>query len=103
VTENLESLFHARMLEVYDQAKNECSYNATRFRQLVNAVGGLAAAKTLLNGSRHSEGLTRLWEAGRLDISMEATVLQEPWCRLFSPEELAVARKRLEALGYRVK
>ena len=31
---------------------------------------------------------------------MEATVLREPWRRLFSAEELAVARKRLEDLDY---
>jgi predicted HNH restriction endonuclease len=36
---------------------------------------------------------------GRLDISLEAVVLQEPWNTLFTPEELAVAQKRLQKYG----
>jgi hypothetical protein len=42
-----------------------------------------------------------LWEEQRLDISMEATVLKEPWKHLFSEEELSTARKKLVALGYK--
>ncbi len=36
----------------------------------------------------------------RLDISMEATVLQDPWRELFTEEELAVARQKLAELGH---
>jgi hypothetical protein len=102
VTKELESRFHQKMIEVYELAKKECNYPANRFLQMVGELGGLAAAKQLLASSRHPEGLTRLWEAGRLDISMEALVLGEPWCSLFSPVELAIARKRLASLGYPV-
>lgn len=97
----LENAFHDEMIRVYERAKKECHYTATRFMQMVIDHGGLAAAKMLLASPRISEGLTRLWQEKRLDISMEATVIREPWCRLFSPEELAVARKRLEDLGYK--
>lgn len=97
----LENAFHDEMIGVYERARKECRYTATRFMQMVTDQGGLAAAKMLLASPRISEGLTRLWQEKRLDISMEATVLREPWCRLFLPEELAVARKRLEELGYK--
>jgi len=97
---DLELAFHERMRQIYDQAKSECGYTATRFLQLVNAEGGLQAAKKLLRAKEYSEGLTRLWEEKRLDISMEATIIQEPWCNLFTDEELATARKRLHELGY---
>lgn len=97
---DLELKFHQRMLQVYDQAKDECGYKANRFLQLVNAEGGLIAAKRLLASKIYSEGLTRLWEEKRLDISMEATVLQEPWCQLFEPEELARAKKSLSDHKY---
>jgi hypothetical protein len=96
----LETAFHGKMLEVYDRAKLECRYTATRFRQMVNENGGLQAAKMLLASKHHPEGLTRLWEEGRLDISMEALILRHPWSELFSEEELSVARKRLKDLGY---
>ena len=39
------------------------------------------------NHGGYSEGLTRLWEEKRLNISMEATVLQEPWQALFTEDE----------------
>jgi hypothetical protein len=97
---DLELAFHERMLQIYEQANTECGYTATRFLQMVSGHGGLFAAKRLLSTEVHSDGLTRLWEERRLDISMEATVLQEPWCQLFTEQELAMARKRLKALGY---
>ena len=97
--QKLELAFHERMCQIHDQAK-ECGYHATRFIQMVNAEGGLQTAQKLLSAKGYSEGLTRLWEEKRLDISMEATVLQEPWCELFTDEELATARKKLKELGY---
>ena len=97
---DLELAFHERMCQIYDQAKNECGYTASRFLQMVNSEGGLIAAKKLLSSGGYSEGLTRLWEEKRLDISMEATVIQEPWIQLFTDDELSIAHKKLEELGY---
>ncbi|MBI4191528.1 MAG: hypothetical protein HY525_13445 [Betaproteobacteria bacterium] len=101
MSKDLETAFHQEMLNVYHRAKKECRYNAIRFLEMVTDHGGLAAAKLLLASKHHPEGLTRLWEEGRLDISMEALLLKEPWCSLFSEEELRVARKRLDDLGYK--
>ena len=100
---DLELKFDERMRQIYEQAKKECGYSANRFLQMVNADGGLVAAKKLLISKGYSEGLTRLWEEKRLDISMEATVLQEPWCRLFTEAELAGATRKLKELGYEIK
>ncbi len=98
--ELLERAFHQRMLQVYEAA-SALGYRPTRFLQLVESVGGLAAARQLLAQPGHPEGLTRLWELGRLDISMEAAIVEESrWHPLFSEAEIAVARRRLEALGY---
>ncbi len=97
---DIEVAFHREMLNIYEQAKKECSYVATRFLQMVGRLGGLGAAKQLLASEGYSEGLTRLWEEGRLDISMEALVLRDPWRKLFTVEELAVAQRRLNELGY---
>lgn len=99
----LQDTFTQKMVEIYERAKTECDYTATRFYQMVNENGGRATAKKLLASTRYSEGLTRLWELKRLDISMEATILQESWCNLFESEELAVARRRLQELEYIVE
>ena len=96
----LEITFDERMRQIYDQAKNECGYTATRFLQMVNADGGLNAARKLLATSAYSEGLTRLWEEKRLDISLEVTVLEQPWSELFTEQELSIARKKLHELGW---
>jgi hypothetical protein len=67
---------------------------------MVNQQGGLNTAKSLLASNQHPEGLTRLWQESRLDLSMEATVLKEPWNTLFSQSELENAQKRLNSLGH---
>ena len=100
---DIEVAFHREMLNIYEQAKTECNYVATRFLQMVGRLGGLAAAKQLLASEGYSEGLTRLWEERRLDISMEALILQDPWRKLFTVEELEIARLRLTKLGYTPK
>ncbi|TAE80721.1 MAG: hypothetical protein EAZ74_03085 [Alphaproteobacteria bacterium] len=97
----LEIAFHKAMLNIYQQAHTDCGYRAERFRQMVTRHGGLGAAQQLLRSAKYSEGFTTLWEAGRLDISMENLVLQEQWCNLFTQEELAVAKKRLLEHGYK--
>ena len=99
---DIETAFHEAMLGAYNTAKTECGYNATYFFQMVSEHGGLAAAKQLLSKPGFSDGLTTLWELGRLDISMEALVLKEPWFPLFNEEELNIARMRLKELGYPV-
>lgn len=88
------------MLQVYEKAKPECHYTASRFRNMLIDHDGLHAAEALLKSSGYAEGLTRLGEQKRLDISMEASALQDPWKVLFTAVELATARQKLKELGY---
>ncbi len=98
--EELERRFHEEMLNVYRRAKSECRYNAGYFLKMVNEHGGLKTAKILLDKDDVSEGFTALWERGRLDLTVEAVVLTDPWHTLFSDTQLETARKRLQDLGY---
>ena len=95
---DLENQFHQEMLRIYREA-TRFEYYPRYFLRMVNERGGLAAAKQLLAGEP-SSGFTRLWEEQRLDLSVEAVVLREPWSALFTDIELAEARRRLEELGY---
>lgn len=97
---SIEADFDRAMHGVYDNALSECGYRATRFLNLINQMGGFQAARQLLQSDTHPEGLTALWEFGRLELSMEALVLQEQWSALFSAEELKLAKRRLQKLGY---
>ena len=95
----LENQFHEEMVRIYHEA-TEFGYYPTYFLQMVANDGGLSAAKRLINSDDASSGFVRLWEEGRLDLSVEALALQEPWSALFTDAELDAARHRLKELGY---
>ncbi|HBW56539.1 MAG TPA: hypothetical protein DEF27_01560 [Oscillatoriales bacterium UBA8482] len=100
----LELKFHEAMIEIYEQAKSELKYNATRFLQAVNEHGGLKAAKIFLNTKGFSYGFIELWERGRLDLTMEAMIVKNSkWHGLFTKQELLIAKKRLVDLGYKLR
>lgn len=93
----LELEFDEAMLNIYRKAKSEAKYNAVRFLQMVTDHGGLETAHILINSGTVSEGYTALWERGRLDLTVEAMILDnEKYHSLFSEEELAVCAKRLK-------
>lgn len=93
--------FDGAMFEIYRRAKAEAKYNATIFLQMLTDNGGLATAKTLINATRPSDGYTALFERGRLDLTVEAVVIESPrWHVLFTADELAKARKRLHDYRY---
>lgn len=63
-------------------------------------AGYLAAAKQLLASENPASGFTELWLCGRLDISVEAKVLQPEFTSLFTEEERSIARQRLAQYNY---
>jgi hypothetical protein len=90
-----ERQFHQDMVRGAERLKREIGYNANRFMQMVDELGGVGAARHLLQGRDASEGFTTLWEHGRLEMSAEAHVLL-PWYReLFTEEQLGTAERRL--------
>ena len=92
--------FHRAMIDVYQRAKSEAGYNASRFLSMISEIGGLETAHVLLAEGVESEGFIALWEKGRLDLTVEAHVLRPEFTELFDERERGVARRRLEDLGY---
>ncbi len=88
------------MINIFLEARSACKYTATRFIQMVSEKGGLETARVLLAADTPQEGFTRLWECGRLDLTVEALVLKPEFAPLFSEHERSEARRRLEAYGY---
>jgi len=80
----------------------EFGYNPTYWLRMVADHGGVGAAKLLLKGSRASDGFTRLWEEGRLDLSVEFYILVPKYSDLFTSDERAEARRRLELYEFDV-
>lgn len=97
---NLETEFDLAMLEIYRRAKTEVGYNATRYLQMLQEHGGLGTARILINAPKPSDGYTALWERERLDLTVEALIIQDKWHALFLDEEREIATKRLEDYNY---
>jgi hypothetical protein len=90
------------MLDIYKRARAEVNYTPSVFHKMLGEIGGVRTAKQLINSAKPSDGYTRLYEAGRLDLTVEAVVIDNTkWHTLFEPEELDRARKRLRDYGYK--
>lgn len=97
----IEAEFDAAMMDIYLRAKSEANYTASIFHKMLSEKRGLATAKQLINDPTVSQGYTALWERGRLDLTVEAVVMDNPkWHSLFDEKELLRAKKRLEEYGY---
>ncbi len=99
-TSELESEFGSRIRELYDRARREAGYNATHFISMVANIGPLGTAKKLLASRTISDGFSELWERGRIDLTVEALVIEPTFETLFTDTELDVARHRLTQFGY---
>jgi hypothetical protein len=99
---DIDAQFDQAMFDVYRRAKQEADYPATIFLQMLTENGGRRTAKTLINSPKPSDGYTALFMRGRLDLTVEALVIEdERWHVLFTDEELERARKRLNEYRYK--
>ena len=92
--------FDNDMMGVYRAAKSDCRYNAVRFLEMLHELGGLQTAQRLLSTEGAQYGFQKLWECGRLDLTVECLVLRQQYRSIFEKSELDKARKRLRAYGY---
>jgi len=90
-----EERLRRRLLDLCDRAMQEVRYEPRHFRALVEARGGAEAVRAVLAEPALLGALGELVEAGRHDLSVEATALDPVFERLFTAEELAIARARL--------
>ena len=99
--DEVERRFHRAMIAIYETAKRELGYNATRFLQMLREQGGPATARLLLWSDTPSDGFTTLWERHRLDLTVEDHVLRAEFASLFSEADREQALTRLNEYGWR--
>ena len=93
---DLERDFHILMRSIYDRAKKETGYNATRFLSMLGTQGGVQTAKTLLRAPQVSDGFVELYRLNRIDLTVESQLLSNPrFWELFTQAELDTARRWL--------
>jgi DNA phosphorothioation-dependent restriction protein DptF len=100
---SLESKFTNEMISIYNKAKKELGYNATRLLHLISSSDGVKAAKNLVSKSGTSEGFEVLWESGRLDLSVEALVIKVEFRELFTVDEINICKSRLKAANFQIE
>ena len=98
--DRLKKDFHVEILKVYERAKSEVKYNATRFIRMYSEKGGYETAQILLHMSDVTGGFTEMWKRGRMDLTIECFVLKPKWRPLFTEEDLNIARNRLRKYGH---
>jgi len=96
----LEMELEKKFMEAVGICKYRYGYNPTRFLQMIEDHGAIDTATLLVTDPKIHEGLGKLWEFKRLDLSVEAIICQEPYCKLFPIEVLSKAKSRLKQLGY---
>ena len=97
---DLERAFHRAMMASIETCKRELHYNPSYTARMIQEHGAVETARRLLRKEDYSEGMTRLWQEQRLDLSAEALVLRPEFAALFTDEERALARQILEQYGY---
>lgn len=96
----LEIMLYKEMLNIYQEAL-KIGYSASKFKQMVANQGGYKVAKTLLHSKNLSNGFLTLKELERLDLTVEALILNPMYQELFTEEERDIARDRLKQFGYK--
>jgi alanine-glyoxylate transaminase / (R)-3-amino-2-methylpropionate-pyruvate transaminase len=97
---DLERRFHDAMLQAHRQAKEDADYQSPRLNEMLNNLGGMETARRVLSAPDVSESFSKLWEKGRLDLTIEAVVLRPEWQELFDDELKKIAHDRLAEYHY---
>lgn len=101
MSEDLEREFHLAMVNIYETAKREVPYNATRFIQMIAEHGGLDTARQLIHATNVSDGFTALWMADRTKLTVEALINDnKQFAPLFTAAEIRIVERRLREYGY---
>ena len=102
IPKDLNMDFFNDMTDIYKRADKECDYRPTRFLQMLSSEGGIETAKQLINKPGGTDGFVKLWELGRLDLSVEALVIKDKYQDLFTSEEIEKCKNTLKEYNYSI-
>lgn len=92
---NMESTFTTALLEQLSKAQKVCGVDETRLRQQAEKLGGVKAVQQMLSRRQETRQFVPLKQMKRLDLSVEALVIQGKFASLFTDDEVNTC---LEAL-----
>ena len=91
----LANKFHAALEQTNELAKKHCNHNPKRIVIMMAQYGAVETAKRLMAGNPSTSGYLVAAGCGRLDITIEATMLKPEFAPLFTEAELNEVRRRL--------
>lgn len=75
-------------------------YRPTQFKKMLDAYGGFETVNRVLASGKPSDGFTRLWELGHLELTCEAIIVETKWRAYFDEDLVARAEKLLSEMRY---
>jgi len=91
----------------FTRLAEECKsigYTPHDFIKMINnyeiSATSTAISLVMKENNRVTSGFTRLWEEKRLDLTVEANIIKEPWSSLFDDDVLNRARRTLKEFEY---
>ncbi|MEF9960727.1 MAG: hypothetical protein RR448_09785 [Niameybacter sp.] len=96
----LEKQFEQELIKNCELAQKECGYTSTRFLQTIEKFGGVKTAQEILRKGRLSDGFEKLQQAGRIELTMEASMIKRPYAELFTDDEVNTCYEVLCEHGY---
>ena len=98
MTNKLEDVLEREFQRAVSICIGQYGYRPSYFLQMLGNYGPVDTAIRLVTAPKFHEGFVRLWELSRLDLTVEAIILRDPYNQLFTKEVLEKARERLEQL-----
>lgn len=96
-----EEELDAKLYENYRKAGEETGYWGRYFLRELKKKGGVLTLKRMLKPAKSdaiADGFQALIDAGRIDLSVEATALEPRFRNLLTSSEIAEAKRRLDGL-----
>ena len=85
---NLENSFTTALLGQLAKAQQICGVEETRLRQNAEKLGGVKAVQQMLSRRQETRQFQSLRQMKRLDLSVEALVIQGKYASLFTDDEV---------------
>jgi DNA-binding transcriptional regulator YhcF (GntR family) len=100
--EKLKKEFNDEVLQAVEESK-KIGYVPTRFIQMLQQADNNAfEVVQRLVTKEATTGLEKLWEKDRLDLSVEALIVQREFQELFPDEIVKICKRKLKQFGYKI-
>ena len=98
--QNLHEEFYKDLVSVQEEAKELLNIEVD-FSKFESKEELIEYVERIINKNGGRATFTKLWSKGRLDLSLEALVLQDKYLELFSKEIIEKSNKTLHQYGYK--